>query len=83
MNVINIERLQKPVICILPYIRQIHLNFKLLNQMDSSLKIWLQYKKEYPEVTSYGTIYIMGDSFFDNFLRSFSLNENLFYVIER
>jgi hypothetical protein len=21
-----------------------------------SLKIWLQYKKEYPEVTSYGTI---------------------------
>jgi|LGOV01.1.fsa_nt_gb hypothetical protein len=27
--------------------------------------------------------YIMGDSFFDNFLRIFSLNENFFYVIER
>ena len=62
------------MIRISPYIRQVHLNFKLLNQMDSSLKMWLQYKKEYPELTSYGTIYIMGDSFFDNFLRIFSLN---------
>jgi hypothetical protein len=39
--------------------------------------------KEYAEVTSYGTFYIMGDSFFDNFLRIVSLNKNLFYVTER